>query len=309
MAWLTTGGPATNSWEMSRTITEKWPEHRLRRTDADDAAQQQVDDRHRCQLLGVVGAAEMAGQERAAAAHHARLADLDGAGAFLGRCFRAGALLRHHGGDAAAARRAVEQADRGRPDLDRQPVEVARLLADRAVGMAAARGEVVGADDAGTTLDAALAADMAGRRELGDLAGVVEAREAREAADLAEAAAVEQHVDALAAGELVAVALAHHAGLARARGQALVRDRLQRGDLVEHRRPALVPGHDRRCLCRPGRLDDGEDLPAVHGIAGRDRRHALDDAGARRADGTLHLHRRDDEQRLAGASPCRRRAP
>ena len=25
MAWLTTGGPATKSWEMSRTITEKWP--------------------------------------------------------------------------------------------------------------------------------------------------------------------------------------------------------------------------------------------------------------------------------------------
>ena len=25
MAWLTTGGPATNSWAMSRTITEKWP--------------------------------------------------------------------------------------------------------------------------------------------------------------------------------------------------------------------------------------------------------------------------------------------
>jgi hypothetical protein len=25
MAWLTTGGPATKSCEMSRTITEKWP--------------------------------------------------------------------------------------------------------------------------------------------------------------------------------------------------------------------------------------------------------------------------------------------
>ena len=25
MAWLTTGGPATNSWAMSRTMTEKWP--------------------------------------------------------------------------------------------------------------------------------------------------------------------------------------------------------------------------------------------------------------------------------------------
>ena len=25
MAWRTTGGPATNSWAMSRAITEKWP--------------------------------------------------------------------------------------------------------------------------------------------------------------------------------------------------------------------------------------------------------------------------------------------
>jgi hypothetical protein len=35
--------------------------------------------------------------------------------------------------------------------------------------MSAARGEVVGADDAGAALDAALAADVAGWRELGDL--------------------------------------------------------------------------------------------------------------------------------------------
>ena len=43
-------------------------EHRLGRADADDAAEQHVDHRHRGELLGVLGAAEMAGQERAAAA-------------------------------------------------------------------------------------------------------------------------------------------------------------------------------------------------------------------------------------------------
>ena len=46
-------------------------------------------------------------------------------------------------------------------------------MADRAIGMPAARGEVVGADDAGAALEAALAADMAGRRELGDVAVLV----------------------------------------------------------------------------------------------------------------------------------------
>ena len=109
--------------------------------------------------------------------------------------------------------------------------------------MAAARGEVVGADDAGTALDAALAADMACRRELGDVAVLVERGKARQAADLAEAAGIEQPVDALAAGELAAVALAHHAGIGRAGRQPLVGDRLQGRDLVEHRRPAFV----RRC--------------------------------------------------------------
>ena len=69
---------------------------------------------------------------------------------------------------------------------------------------------------------------------------VVEAREAREAADLAEAAGIEQQVDALAAGELAAVALAHHAGIVRAGRQPLVGDRLQGRDLVQHRRPAFV---------------------------------------------------------------------
>ena len=60
-------------------------EHGLGRADADDAAEQHVDDRHGGQLLGVLGAAEVAGQERAAAAADARPAGLDGARALLGR--------------------------------------------------------------------------------------------------------------------------------------------------------------------------------------------------------------------------------
>ena len=115
--------------------------------------------------------------------------------------------------------------------------------------MAAARGEVVGADDAGPGVDAALAADMAGRREFGDVARLVERGEAREAADLAKAAGIQQDVDPLAAGELAAVALADHAGLARAGRQPLVGDRLQGGDLVQHRCPAFVRRHGRK---RPG---------------------------------------------------------
>src|SRR4051794_34310807 len=148
----------------------------------------------------------MAGQERAATAHDPRPSRLDGPTALLGGRLAA-RLPGHHGGDAAPAGRAVEQADRRRPELDRQAVEVARLLADRAVGVAAARGEVVGADDARPAFDAALAADMAGWRELEHLARVVVGGKAREAADLAEAAAVEQRVDAFAARELAAVAL------------------------------------------------------------------------------------------------------
>ncbi len=49
----------------------------------------------------------------------------------------------------------------------------------------------------------------------GDPAVVVVAGEAGEAADLAEAAGVEQQVDPLAAGQLAAAALAHHARVLR----------------------------------------------------------------------------------------------
>ena len=141
---------------------------------------------------------------------------------------------------------------------------------------------------------------MARRRELGDVAVLVVRREAREAADLAEGAGIEQHVDALAAGELAAVALAHHAGIVRAGREALVGDRLQGRDLGQHRRPAFVCRHRRDGLGGAGRrLDHGEDLAAIDGVAHRQRRQRGDGAGAGRRDGGLHLHGADDEQQVA----------
>jgi len=92
--------------------------------------------------------------------------------------------------------------------------------------MAAARGEVVGADHAWPPLDPAPAADMVGRGEVGDAALLVIAGEPGQAADLAEAAVVEQKIDPLAAGELAAITLTHHAGIGRAGCEAGVGDGL-----------------------------------------------------------------------------------
>ncbi len=63
-------------------------EHRLRRADADHAAEQHIDDRNLGELRDVHRAAEMAGQKRAAFARHARPPGGDGAGAFLRVCSR-----------------------------------------------------------------------------------------------------------------------------------------------------------------------------------------------------------------------------
>ncbi len=277
------------------------PEHRLGRTNPHDAAQQHVDDGNRRKLVGVVAAAEMAGEEGAATAHHARPPRLDGPRTFLDRGIRSGVLLGHHGGDTAAARRSIEQADRGCSELDRQSVEVARLLTDRPVGMSAARGEVVCADDAWPAVDTSLPADMARRREFGDVARFVKGGETGQAADLAKAAAVEQRVDPFAAGEFVPIALADHAGLTGIRGQPLVGDRLERRNLVQHRRPALVHRsgvHGERRV-RGRRLDDRKGLAGIHRITDSDRRQGFYCARTRRADGAFHLHGGYDEQYLA----------
>src|SRR6185312_1266037 len=137
--------------------------------------------------------------------------------------------------------------------------EMVALAADRTVGMAAARREVVGADDGGAPVDPAPAADVVRGRELGDPTFVVVAREAGDRADLVEAAGIEQQVDALATSELAAIALADHARVGRVRAEPGVRDPLQRLHRLEGRRPAvLAVGAD-----RPGALDGrdgGDDL-------------------------------------------------
>ena len=114
------------------------------------------------------------------------------------------------------------------------------LAPDRAVGMAAARGEIVGADDGRAAVDLAPAADVVGGGEAGDPSILVVVREAREAADLAKAAGVEQQVDPLAAGQLAAIALADHARIVRIGREAAMGDRLQRLHVGKQRRPGVV---------------------------------------------------------------------
>ena len=126
----------------------------------------------------------MAGQERPAAVGDPRPASCDGAGAFPGGALALGLLLGHHRRDAATAGRAVEQPHRGAFELQRQPVEIAALGPDRAVGVATAGGEIVGADDGRAARDAAPATDVVGGGEVGDGAVLVVAGEAGDAAQL-----------------------------------------------------------------------------------------------------------------------------
>ncbi len=108
---------------------------------------------------------------------------LDGARALL-----RGALALRAAARAPSPRRCRRPTSRraggptGTRSSHRQPVEVEALRADRAVGVAAARREVVGAHDRGAALDRAPAADVIGRREVGDGALVVVGGEAGDAA-------------------------------------------------------------------------------------------------------------------------------
>src|SRR5579872_5919700 len=99
--------------------------------------------------------------------------------------------------------------------VERQPIEMRGLAADRAVGMPTARGEIVGAYDDRAARDLAPSSHVVGGREAGHAPFVVVIRKSSETADLAKAARVEQHVDALAAGQLAAMALAHDARIVR----------------------------------------------------------------------------------------------
>src|SRR5262249_45758085 len=136
----------------------------------------------------------------------------------------------------------------------------AALGPDRAVGVAAAGGEVVGADDRLPSLDLAPAANVVGRGEVSDAALVVVGGEAGDAAHLAEAARIEQQVDALAAGELAAVALAHDAGIGRSRREASVGEVLQGAYFGQRRAPTVVAVNAMGAGAFPGR-DGRHDLP------------------------------------------------
>ncbi len=266
MAWATTGGPATNSWAMSRTMTEKWPSTAL-------AAPMPTTLPSRTLTTGTLASCSAnmelprcPGRKEppppvtrgrpAVMAPELSLAALSPLRLWVG----------HHGGDAAAAGGAVEQPHGRTAHGERQAVEIAALGPDRAVGVAAAGGEVVGADDGGAPLDLAPAADVVGRREVGDGAVLVVGGEAGQAAHLAEAAGIEQQVDALAAGQLAAVALADDAGILGAGGEAGVGDVLQGRDLGHHRGPAvLAVGAGLARVAVVGAGDDGgDDLAGCH---------------------------------------------
>src|ERR1035437_3646466 len=123
--------------------------------------------------------------------------------------------------------RAVQQTDGRAAKVNRQPIELGTLPANRAVGMPAARGEIVGAHHDRPAVDLAPAADMVGPREARDPSVLVIVREACEAADLAKAACVEQQVDPLPAGQLAPGALADDARIVRIGREAAMGDRLQ----------------------------------------------------------------------------------
>ena len=281
----------------------KMSEDRLGRADAHHAAEQQIDDRHAGELLRVHAAAEMSGQERAAPAGHARPARGNGAGALLGAALSRLLLRRHHRRHAAPARRAVQQANRRNAQLQRQAVEVTALGGDRAVGVAAARGEVVGADHRGAPVDLAPSTDHVGRREIRDLARLVVRREAGHAAHLAERAFVQQQPDPFAARQLPAATLAHDARVVRAGRKPLVGEPLHRRHVLQHRRPSFHV-----VLCGPGRRfgfrcvagsQHHQHLAGGHAVAGMQGQRGTHRSRARRRDDRLHLHRIDDGQRLA----------
>ena len=283
-------------------------EHGLGGADADDAAEQHVHHRHGGELFRVHGAAEMPRQVGTAATGHARTPGLDGAAALLGAALAFLALRRHHRGDAAAAGGTVQHPDGRGAQGQREAIQVAALGADGAVGVTAAGGEVVGADDGAAAVDLAPAANVIGRREGGYRALLVVGGETSDAADLAEGAGIEEQIDALPAGVLAAAALTHHAGIFGPGGQALERQPAHGGDVVEQRRPRRLFGCRLARRAR-GRIQHRHHLARGHAVADVERLRLGHHAGARGRHLGLHLHRAHHQERLsrlnalAGAHP------
>ncbi len=153
------------------------------------------------------------------------------------------------------------------------------------------------------TVDLAPAADVVGRREIGDRAVFVVRRESGKAAHFAERSLIEQQRDAFATREFAAAALSHYAGVARIAREASIGDVLQCAHFREQRRPGVFAaearGSNRAVRLRGG--DDGNHLPHCHRVADTEALHLRYGAGARRRHRGFHLHRGNDRNRLAGS--------
>ena len=171
-AIATTGGPATNSWAVPLTITEKCEQTDTRRAEPRHRPERGRRHRHDRQVLHHE---VEAGQRRHVGEAH---------------------LLERL--DAAAAARAVHEPDEREAQVVGQALGVDGLLPDRGVGGAAADGEVVALHDRAAAVDAALADDRVRGQELGQLAVLVVGAAAGERSGLVEAARVEEPLDPLA---------------------------------------------------------------------------------------------------------------
>src|SRR2546426_2121497 len=148
-----------------------------------------------------------AGDRAHAGAHHRHLGE-EGDDHVPGRVRgHVGALHLVERLDAAAAARAVDEADDGQPQLARHELAVALLVGDRRVGGAAADREVVAADDDTAAVDPSGTQHEVRRHDL-DQAAVLVAGFAGQRARLVEGTGIEQALDALAHRELAARVLA-----------------------------------------------------------------------------------------------------
>ena len=254
MAWPTTGGPATNSWAMSRTITAKWPSTAL-------AAPMPTTLPSSTLTTGTVASCSVnmvlprwpGRNEPPPPGPGAGRADR--ARALLGglspSCFCSGTMeATLPPPDEPSSRRtegtrsSSDSRSRWKLLAPMAPSEWPPREVKSSAQTMAVRPSIVPQPPTW------LAGVKAAMRPV-----VVVGGEAGDAADLAERALVEQEVDALAAGELAPAALAHDAGVGRAGRQARVGEALEGGDVVEHRRPRLARAPARRP--RPGRRRPG----------------------------------------------------
>ena len=276
-------------------------EHGLCSTDAYHAAEQHVHHRHGEQLLGVLGASQVPGQEGAAATGDARPTGHDGPAALLCAALSLFFLLRHHGGNTPSTRRAVQQSHRGRPELHREAIQVHALGADGTVRVPASGREVIGADDGRAAVDLAPTTDVVGGREVHGVAVFVIGCEPSDTAHFAKGALVQQQRDALSARELAATALSDDPWVVGAGGQPCVCHPLERGDLFQDSSPGLLA---RSYRCGPPRFalrgrDERYHLPSHHVVPFPQGLNGSHGTGAGRRDGRLHLHRADDQKRIA----------